>query len=156
MTEKETKLQSKTLKAIELVERGETPRTALQLVNMTDKISNQAVSSFKRKFKKHSLTHPKVVKQAENQIKRILSGESREVKQQKIINGQVVEYTETIAPSDTNIISAVSMVYDRYEPVIKQTVSLNIDVDPVNLDQFRNRIGASLGVSNTTDAIDVA
>jgi hypothetical protein len=143
-TSNKGKLLPKTLKAFELVDRGEDPKTALQLVNMKENIKPESVNKFKAKYKKYSLTHPKMVKAAKSQIERILSGEAREIQQQKVNkDGQVVSYTEAFYPSDTNIISAVSMVYDRYEPVVQQTVNLNIDIDPVNLDQYRNKIATS-------------
>ena len=139
MPEQQPKLLPKTLEAFKLVEAGLTPKEALQAVNCTKKISPTSVSVFKRKLKKHQLTSPQTVKLANNQIKRILKGEAREVTQQKATkDGQVIEYTEQIVPSDTNIIAAASMVYDRYEPVVRQTLNVNVDVDPVDLGQFRN------------------
>lgn len=115
---KKEKYLTKTLEAIKLVDNGADPATALQITNNKANISRYAVDKFKVKYRKYSLTHPKMIKAANNQVTRILSGEVRLVDQQKVTkNGEIVNYTETIAPSDTNILAAASMVYDRVEPV---------------------------------------
>lgn len=133
------KYQPKTLQAMKLVDAGLPAKEALQAVNLKSNVTRAAVSRFKDKYKKYQLINPKTVKLAENQIKRILKGEAREVTQQKVSkDGEVVEYTEQIAPSDTNIIAAATMVYDRYEPVVKQVLNVNVDVDPVDLGAFKN------------------
>jgi hypothetical protein len=133
------KVYKKTQLAMAMISAGETPENALKLLNGKDKIHPQSVYALKRKYKNHSLQAPGMVSAAKSQIKRILKGEAREVTQQKATkDGQVIEYTEQIVPSDTNIIAAASMVYDRYEPVVRQTLNVNVDVDPVDLGQFRN------------------
>ena len=115
---KEPKLQPKTIHAMKLVEAGLTPREALEAANMTTKMSAQAVSVFKAKLKKHSLTEPSTVKLASNQIKRILKARAREEAHKKVTStGEVIEYIDNIYPTDSNILAAASMVYDRYEPV---------------------------------------
>jgi hypothetical protein len=112
------KLLQKTLDAIQLVNNGADARTALQITNSKADISNVAVYKFNQKYKKYSLTHPKLIKSANNQIKRILAGETREIDQQAVTKaGDVVDFKQTIAPSDSNILAAASMVYDRFEPV---------------------------------------
>lgn len=133
------KYLKKTLDAFKLIDAGLSPREAMQATNLKKDVSPAGVALIKRKYKKYSLLQPKTVKLAENQIKRILKGEAREVTQQKVSkDGEVVEYTEQIAPSDTNIIAAATMVYDRYEPVVKQVLNVNVDVDPVDLGAFKN------------------
>jgi hypothetical protein len=108
----------KTLAAIQLVDAGISPKEALQITNVKRNISNEAVSKFKAKYRKYSLSHPKLVKAANNQVSRILAGEPRQVDQQKVAkNGEIVNYVETIAPTDSNILAAASMVYDRVDPV---------------------------------------
>ena len=115
---REPKLSNKTLEAFKLVEAGLEPAEALKAVNYTAKISQTSVSQFKAKLRKHTLTNPAIVKSAHGQIKRILKGETREVNQQTVTkDGQVIDYIETIAPTDSNILAAASMVYDRFEPV---------------------------------------
>jgi hypothetical protein len=117
-TEKEPKYSPKTLETIRLVSAGADPRTALQISNNKSNIADVTVNKFKAKYKKYTLTHPKLLKTASSQVSRILSGEARAITQQKVTkSGQVVNYTETIAPSDTNILAAAAMVYDRFEPV---------------------------------------
>ena len=135
----------KTLTAIGLVNAGLDPKEALKAVNYKHDIRPETVSRFKKKVNKYSLTHPKLVKAANNQVRRILSGERREIEQQKVTkDGQVVNYTEVIAPSDTNILAAASLVYDRYEPVIKQAATINIDISAINLDDYRNKLACGL------------
>ena len=141
----EHKMYQKTKDAIAMVQSGINPADALKYVNCKDNISAKQVSVLRAKVKKHSLTAPGIVKSASSQIKRILSGECREIGQQKVTkDGQVVDYTETIAPSDTNILAAASLVYDRYEPVIKQGVQVNVDISAINLDDYRNKLACGL------------
>jgi len=159
LTEQTTpKYQPKTLAAIKMVNNQVDPYTALQLVNNKDKISAAAVCKLKKKVNKYSLTHPKLVKAAKNQVERILSGETREIEQQKVTkDGQVVDYIETIAPSDTNILAAAALVYDRYEPVIKQGLQINVDISAINLDSYRNKVACDMhsDLSADVQAIDI-
>jgi hypothetical protein len=112
------KLLQKTLDAIALVQNGADEKTALQITNNKLDISERAIYKLKDKIKKYSLTHPKIIKSANNQIKRILNGEVREVERTAVTKtGDIVKYQEVIAPSDSNILAAASMVYDRFEPV---------------------------------------
>lgn len=112
------KLLKKTLDAMKLVAIGETPANALKLTNNKDTISTAAVSKFNAKVRKYSLTKPDIVKKARDQVKRILSGENREITKRTVDKeGNIVEYQEVIPLTDTNIIAACSMVYERFEPV---------------------------------------
>lgn len=118
MTENVPQPYQKTKDAITMIQAGINPAEALKYVNLKDNISGSAVAKIKQKVKKYSLLQPSTVKSANNQIKRILAGETREISQQAVTKaGEVVDYIETIAPSDSNIIAAASMVYDRFEPV---------------------------------------
>lgn len=142
---KEGRYLSKTLKAIELVDNGADIKTALQITNNKSNISKAGIAVFKAKYKKYSLTHPKLLKSANNQVARILSGEVRQIDQQKVTkNGEIVNYTETIAPSDTNILAAASMVYDRVEPVQKGADvvnnSLTINAIPAEAQEIIDRM----------------
>lgn len=42
---------------------------------------------------------------------------------------------------DSSRVALVNMIYDRHDPVIRQSVNLNInaDISPVDLDKYRNR-----------------
>ena len=118
---KEPKLQPKTLEAMKLVDAGLTPREALQVTNFKKNISSAGIAVFKNKYKKHSLTAPATVKLASHQVKRILAARAREEAHTKIgKDGQVIDYTDNIYPTDSNILAAAEMVYDRYEPVHSQ------------------------------------
>lgn len=139
VTIKQPNYLPKTLEAIKLVDNGADIMTALQITNNKSNIARATVHKFKAKYKKYSLTHPKMVKAANTQVQRILAGETRTIEQQKVNKaGKVVNYTEVIAPSDTNIIAAASLVYDRYEPAVHQALTVNVTVDPVDLSQFYN------------------
>lgn len=152
--EKEPKLYQKTKDAIAMVNAGIEPREALKYANLKDNISAKQVSVFRSKVKKHSIVSPQIVKLAHNQIKRILAGEVREVPQQVVTKaGQVIDYIETITPSDTNIIAAATLSYDRYEPVVRQNINLNIDVHPVDLSAYSNR--KVEGTQDSSQIIDV-
>lgn len=116
------KTLQKTRDAILMVQAGIDPESALKYTNLKTKVSAKQVSVLRQKVKKYSLQAPSVVKSANNQLKRILAGEVRTVDKQAVTKaGEVVDYTEVIAPSDTNILAAASMVYDRYEPVKGQS-----------------------------------
>jgi hypothetical protein len=111
------KLQKKTIQAIQMVNAGIDPADALKMVNFKQTISAKQVCELKNKVKKHSLTEPSLVRSAQSQIKRILKNRARAEAHKKVTkDGQVVEYTDNIYPTDSNIIAAASMVYDRYEP----------------------------------------
>lgn len=111
-------LQRKTLQAFQYVDSGLSPKEALQLTNFKENISREAVCKFREKYRKYSLTKPKMVKSAYDQIHRILAAEPREVTQEKLTkDGEIIEITEKIVPTDSNILAAAGMVYDRYEPV---------------------------------------
>jgi hypothetical protein len=60
-------------------------------------------------------------------------------------------------PSWTNKIAAASMVYDRCEPVVRQSVQINIDVDPINLDAYRNKVACDMHseLSVNVQAVDI-
>lgn len=154
------RLTPKGLAQLTMIENGVDVKTALLLTNTyKDTVSPQAVSKARAKFKKYSLAAPSTIKSANSQIKRILSGETREITQQRATkDGKVVEFTEVIAPSDTNILAAASMVYDRYEPVVKQTLNVNVECDPVNLEAFRNtncNSSAKQGIELDSQVVDI-
>jgi hypothetical protein len=124
----------KTLQAFKMVEAGINPKDALKYVNLKENISPEAVSHFKRKYKTNFLKHPSIVKQAGKQIERILNGEVRVLTKQAVTKlGDVIDYKEEIAPSDTNIIAVASLVYDRVDPVINHNVNVNIGVPLLDL-----------------------
>lgn len=144
--QKQPKYQQKTLTAIQLVNSEVDPRTALQIVNNKDKISPSAVHYLKQKVNKWSLKHPKTVKAANSQVTRILSGETRSIPQQKVTkSGEVVEFTETIAPSDSNILAAAAMVYDRFEPTRQPEApggGLTVNIIPIAAQEIIDRMTA--------------
>jgi len=121
------------------MDNGESPEDALKLTNQKKEIQRQTVYDLKRKYLKYTLSHPTIVKKAHNQIKRILDGESREsVKYHMDGENKVVDSVQEIIPSDTNILSAATMVYDRYEPLIQRSINLNasLDIHPVDLSDY--------------------
>lgn len=131
------KYLSKTLTAINLVSAGLTPKEALQFTNLKRDITPNAVSKFKRKYEKYSLTNPTYVKLAGTQLKRILQAEPREVIQEKLNkNGEVITIIERITPNDSNILAAASMVYDRVEPIITHNVNVNTNIPLLDLGNY--------------------
>ena len=121
---------SKTQAALQIMDAGVNPKDALQITNQTNNIHRNTVINLKKKYARYSLTHPKIIKAAHSQISRILNAEPREVTQQTVDKqGQVVEYIEQIAPTDTNILTAVGMVYDRIDPIKREdTHNINLDM----------------------------
>lgn len=114
----EPKYAKKTLQAFKMLSVGEDPKEALKLVNGKDNITYEAAYKLKKKFMKYSLKNPLMVKLAGNQVKRILKGNPREYKEETIDkDGNVTEITKKIMPTETNILAAATMVYDRVEPV---------------------------------------
>lgn len=141
------KLYKKTQTALKLMDAGVAPKEALQITNCKKDISWEAVKSLKEKYRKHSLTEPSTVKLAYKQIRRILQAESRGVVQQKMSkDGQVVEFTEQIAPTDSNILAAAGMVYDRYEPVRGQESGTGQGNTYIDLSSYR--VSLSTGSDN--------
>ena len=134
------KLHNKTKRAIELVDKGVPEDLALQVVNNRQNISPQAVHQFKQKLLKYSLTSPRTVKAAANQLSRILKAEPRSIKQQKINkDGEVIEYIEQISPPDSVIMTAIGEIYSRYQPATTQSINVSVTVDPIDLGDYLNR-----------------
>jgi hypothetical protein len=151
---KQPRYAQKTLDAMALVQAGLKPKEALKAVNYTNKISDRAVSSFNKKFRKHSLTAPTMVKLAHHAVKDCLTDTPiTQVKKDKQGN----EIIEEIAPTWTNKLAAAAMVYDRVEPVVRQVQSINIDITAINLDDYRNGLACDMqGVStHNTQVIDI-
>jgi len=138
--EKEPRFYSKTQEAAKLViEHGVDPKEALMLT--TGRIPDSGnLSRFTRKVSKYALSRPGVVKLAHQAALNILKGTPMEIEQQKVNKaGEIVNYTEKIAPTFTNQAAIIGMVYDRVEPVVRQNVNLNLnaDISPVDLDRYR-------------------
>jgi hypothetical protein len=139
---KALKLTPKGLAQMQMMANGVDAKTAILLTNPSkDTVTPQAIFKTKAKFAKFSLSRPDMAKLAHNQIKRILKGECRELDQQKVTkDGLVIDYKEVIAPSDTNIIAAATMVYDRYEPTIHRSESVNLNIEaPIDLSRWSNK-----------------
>lgn len=149
-----TKYYKKTLQAIQMVQAGIAAEDALKMVNLKDTISAKQVSVLRAKVKKFSLTEPSMVSLAQKQVKRILKGNTRILNQQKVLsNGDVVDYKEQIAPSDTNIIAAASMVYDRFEPAVQVHEHTGTITHAVDLSQYSN--GEVLDIDPSTQVCEI-
>lgn len=143
------KLRQKTIDAIRYVEAGLDPRDALQAANLTKHISDQAVSKFKEKVKRYSLTQPSIVSSAGFQIKRILKARAREEAHQKVTKeGQVINYIDNVYPTDSNILAAAAMVYDRYEPVQAQDPASGQGNTYIDLSSYRVQVNVDKAVDN--------
>mgnify|MGYP003395182586 CR=1 FL=1 len=147
------KMYKKTEMALKMLAIGETAETALELVNQK-KVSKQAARNLREKWKKYSLTAPSMAKSAHSQIKRILASEPREARKYHMEGErEVVDSIQEILPSDTNILSAATMVYDRYEPVVQRSVHLNVDlmdIHPVDLARYYRQVEGSEDVVDVT------
>lgn len=144
--ENETKLPrlyGKTKRAMKLViEHGVDIKEALVLANDGKKLTSGAISHFREKVRRHSLTAPGMVKLANQAIKDALQMKPITYEAAKVCAGiGVVDYTETIMPTITNRLAAASMVMDRDQPVVRQNVNLNanVDISPVDLSKYFNR-----------------
>lgn len=149
--QKQPKLLSKTIKAMKLLQAGLTPREALEIVNNKENISENAVDKFKAKVKKYSLTEHTTVHLASNQIKRILRARARETVKEKIVEivegvETVKEITQYIHPTDSNILAAAAMVYDRYEPVKSQDQGQGQGNTYIDLSEIKVLITQNKGV----------
>ena len=112
------KYTKKTKIALKLLAMGETAENALRLTNAKDTINRETVKVLEEKYRRWTLSSPTMAHLAHSQVKRILKSIPRRVKKEVVLkNGQTAEIIEQIVPSDTNILSAAMMVYDRYEPV---------------------------------------
>ena len=112
------KYRKKTEIALKLLAMGETAENALRLTNAKDTINRETVKVLEEKYRRWTLSSPTMAHLAHSQVKRILKSIPRRVKKEVVLkNGQTAEIIEQIVPSDTNILSAAMMVYDRYEPI---------------------------------------
>ena len=112
------KYARKTELALKMMAMGESAENALKLTNLRDTISGEAVRKLEQKYRRWTLNSPTMAHLAHSQVRRILKGTPRQIEKEVVLkNGQATEITEQIVPSDTNILSAAMMVYDRYEPV---------------------------------------
>ncbi len=136
----------KTLDAARLVQAGLTPREALQHTNMSNRISGDAVTKFKKKLLKYSLTDPDMVKPARNVLKDILQGKPRREDHTKATPaGEVVEYTDNVYPSHSNQIAVAAMVYDRYDPVRQAGVgNTQINIGNIITGEAASRIAEAM------------
>ena len=136
----EPKMTSRTRQAMKLVlEHQVEPKDALILAHGRA-VDRSAVTAFKAKVARYSLTRPAMVKLAHDVVKNTLSGQVDTYTTQKLHrDGTVMTVTETLVPTHTNKLAAAAMVFDRAEPVIRQNVNLNGDLKdflPVMLDDF--------------------
>lgn len=135
-------LARKTKTALDLaINHGVDEKTALILAHGGKQVSPGAITQFKAKVAKYRLTAPNMVKLAHNAVKDALKDKAIEVQQQAFDKktGEVVEYTEKIAPTWTNKLAAAAMVLDRNEPVVKvnHNVNVNLDFMPIDLEDYK-------------------
>ncbi len=159
-TTNQPKYYQKTQAAFAMLDAGVKPEVAVQLLNNTNKPARSTVSLLKAKYKKYSLSAPKMQKLAHNAIQDCLT--DKPIKQtltKKDKEGKEIEIIEETVPSWTNKIAAASMVYDRIEPVINksQSVNVNIDVSPVDLSLYRNNVSSvsKAGLELDAQTIDI-
>lgn len=92
-----------------------------------------------------------MVRSAQNQIKRILKVRAREEAHRKVTkDGEVVEYTDNIYPTDSNILAAAAMVYDRYEPVKRDDAGAQAPATYIDLSRYNILVQAGDPVDNSS------
>lgn len=146
----------KSTDAIKLVMAGIDPAEALKMVNFKKTISAMAVHELKQKVRKYSLSAPSTVSLASKQIKRILKNDPRQEDHAKVSkDGQVIEYTDNVYPTDSNILAAASLVYDRYEPVASQAAPGQA-IQHIDLSSYRVQINVNNSPKSTgQDIIEI-
>ena len=146
----------KTLAAIQMVDAGISPREALQITNVKENISREAVTKFKAKYRKYSLTHPRMVKLAHNAVKDCLTDQPIISKRTDRHGNEIIEEN---TPTWANKIAAASMVYDRAEPTRgnPETVNntLNITMIPAAAQEIIDRMLAHRRAKVEGSVIDV-
>jgi hypothetical protein len=98
-------------------------------------ISNGRVSQIDRELQQWGLKNLKMVRLAHNVVKNVLKGMPQEqARRAATKDGQVIDYIDNIYPTHTNQLQAATMVYDRVEPVRKDTdTSTSAPVCPVSI-----------------------
>jgi hypothetical protein len=133
----------KTIEAFNLVDAGMSPKQALQATNFKKDISPAGIANFKKKYKKHSLTHPKLIKLAHHAVTDCLTDQPI-ISTHKDRQGR--EITEETPPTWSNKLAAASMVYDRFEPVKQPNGSdggMTVNIIPIAAQEVFARIMAS-------------
>ena len=123
-------LSLSSLKVFEMMDMGLSAEDATKLVKNKDKLSPNAKTKINKKYEKHSLAKPAMVKLAHNAI------------QDTLKMAEVVDSTGNVSiPSHTNRLAAANMVMDRAQPVVRQNLNLNIkaDIDPVDLTNYMSK-----------------
>jgi hypothetical protein len=140
---KKGQLAGKTKKAVILAaEHGVELKEAMILAGYKPPLSPATVSRNKGLVEKYSLQTPRMQKLAHKAVLDTLQGKEVRYSAQKVTkDGVVVDYEEVITPSYTNKLAATAMVFDRVDPPVKRTESMNLNVtcDPVDLEAFRRR-----------------
>jgi hypothetical protein len=151
------KLLKKTQDAIRMCQAGIDPETALKATNLKETISPRAITNLKAKCRKYSLTEPSMVAAMSTQVKRILKARARQEAHTKVDKfGKVIEYTDNIYPTDSNILAACAMVADRCEPIINQQ-NVNVKVThAVDLTRYLNRdVMLTLDIEQNSQVVDM-
>jgi hypothetical protein len=152
----EPRLYKKTRMALQMVAAGIEPREALQAVNIKNEISRYGLSKFNEKVRKYSLNSEPIARLASHQIKRILTARAREEAHTKVTSqGQVVEYTDNVYPTDSNILAAAQLVYDRYEPVKAADQGQAAGATYLDLSQITVNVSSMQGAEHKPQAIDI-
>jgi hypothetical protein len=116
-------ITDKTKEVLEYMSMGLPAKKAYQLAKPGKEITRQHEHRIQKMFEKWAVNSPKLQKLAHLAIKDTL--EMKEI--------------EGIKPTVTNRLTAVQMVLDRTEPVIKinHNLNANIEISPVDLSKYR-------------------
>lgn len=115
---------------------SETEASILAGMKTPEEITPQGLSRRRNKAKKYLVSSEKNQRLALSQLQRILRGKPIVGKNK---DGEI-EHTDY--PNNSNILTAVQLVFDRADPVIKKSekTTVNIDISPVDLSNYRKDI----------------
>ena len=149
---------AKTMKAIELIDKGVSVRDAHKLATGIEKPHSNSIYDLKKKYDKHLLTRAPVVKLASKvyvETMKMTPVETKEVKECPECKGKSKDPDEPMCdtcqgkgivrtllyPSHTNRLAAAEAVMERIDPVVKQSMNVNLSatVDPVDLSQYMSK-----------------
>ena len=159
MTEKKDKKRpphnEKTMKAFELIDKGYSLEDAHKLSTNIDNPHPNSLYDLKKKYDKYLLSQEKTVKLASKvylETMKMKPVETKEVKTCPECNGKSKDPDKPMCdtcngsgivktllyPSHTNRLAAADAVMDRIDPIVKQSMNLNVNANftDVSLEAF--------------------
>lgn len=113
------------------------PKEAYQIV--TGKTPHpETLKNVEKAVEKWSLRHPAALKSASKTIRAFAAGQSVG----GVLDPETGKLVGEIKPKDSTVLAAAQRVLDQVDPVVRKSenVNVNIEIDPVDLSQFRRRV----------------